>query len=135
MQDKYIVLDRDGVINVDLFDYVLENKTFEFEKGSIEAIAKLTKKKFKIIIATNQTCINLGLISAKGIKDINDFSKNANTEQKIEIFASFEILIDKFKLNKDGCRILTNFGTNGRQEVPHLNFHIVGGKDVGRMFN
>ncbi|MDA9558572.1 HIT domain-containing protein [Alphaproteobacteria bacterium] len=76
------------------------------------------------------------LIIPKGrFKDINDFSKNANTEQKIDIFASFEILIDKFKLNTDGCRILTNFGTNGRQEVPHLHFHIVGGKDVGRMFN
>ena len=76
------------------------------------------------------------LIIPKGrFKDINDFSKNANAEQKIEIFASFEILIDKFKLNTDGCRILTNFGSNGRQEVPHLPFHLVGGKDVGRMFN
>ena len=76
------------------------------------------------------------LIIPKGrFKDINDFSKNANTEQKIDIFASFEILIDKFKLNTDGCRILTNFGSNGRQEVPHLHFHLVGGKDVGRMFN
>jgi histidine triad (HIT) family protein len=76
------------------------------------------------------------LIIPKGrFKDINDFSKNANAEQKIEIFASFEILIDKFKLNTDGCRILTNFGSNGRQEVPHLHFHLVGGKDVGRMFN
>lgn len=73
MRNNYIVLDRDGVINVDLFDYVLENKTFEFEKGSKEAIAKLAQKNFKIIIATNQACINLGLISAEGIKDINNF--------------------------------------------------------------
>ena len=58
MSQSYIVLDRDGVINVDLFDYVLENKTFEFEDGSIDAIATLTKHNFKIIIATNQTCIN-----------------------------------------------------------------------------
>ena len=76
------------------------------------------------------------LIIPKGrFKDINDFSKNASAEQKIEIFSCFEILIDKFKLNANGCRILTNFGSNGRQEVPHLHFHLVGGKDVGRMFN
>ena len=76
------------------------------------------------------------LIIPKGrFKDINDFSKNASAEQKIEIFSCFEILIDKFKLNANGCRILTNFGDNGRQEVPHLHFHLVGGKDVGRMFN
>ena len=76
------------------------------------------------------------LIIPKGkFKDINDFSKNASNEQKIEIFSCFDILIDKFKLNENGCRILTNFGSNGRQEVPHLHFHLVGGKDVGRMFN
>ena len=76
------------------------------------------------------------LIIPKGkFKDINDFSKNASAEQKIEIFSCFDVLIDKFKLNENGCRILTNFGSNGRQEVPHLHFHLVGGKDVGRMFN
>jgi histidine triad (HIT) family protein len=76
------------------------------------------------------------LIIPKGkFKDIDDFSKNASAEQKIEIFSCFDALIDKFKLNENGCRILTNFGSNGRQEVPHLHFHLVGGKDVGRMFN
>ena len=73
MSQNYIVLDRDGVINVDLFDYVLENETFEFEEGSIDAIATLTKHNFKIIIATNQTCINLGLISSQGIEEINNY--------------------------------------------------------------
>ena len=76
------------------------------------------------------------LIIPKGrFKDINDFSKNATIEQKIDIFSSFETLIDKFKLCEDGCRIITNFGSNGRQEVPHLHFHLVGGKDVGKIFN
>mgnify|MGYP001461579686 CR=1 FL=1 len=76
------------------------------------------------------------LIIPKGkFKDINDFSKNASAEQKIEIFSCFDVLIDKFKLNENGCRILTNFGSDGRQEVPHLHFHLVGGKDIGKMFN
>lgn len=73
MPDKYIVLDRDGVINVDLFDYVLKKETFEFEKGSIEALIKLSKNNYQIIVATNQKCINLGLISAEGIEKINNF--------------------------------------------------------------
>lgn len=76
------------------------------------------------------------LIIPKGkFKDINDFSKNASAEQKIEIFSSFEVLIEKFKLDPHGCRILTNFGPNGRQEVPHLHFHLIGGRDVGRMLS
>ena len=73
MSKKYIVLDRDGVINVDLFDYVLKNEDFQFENGSLEAILKLYKNDYEIIIATNQKCINLNLITADGIKQINDF--------------------------------------------------------------
>ena len=41
---KYIVLDRDGVINVDLFDYVRDPKEFEFEHKSVQAIKKLSDK-------------------------------------------------------------------------------------------
>ena len=70
---KYVVLDRDGVINVDLFDYVLDTKDFKFEKGSFDALVKLAENDFEIIVATNQKCINLGLISAEGIEEINDF--------------------------------------------------------------
>jgi len=44
-----------------------------------------------------------------------------------------EILIKKFKLSSEGCRIITNQGPNGRQEVPHLHFHLLGGKDIGKM--
>ena len=121
------------------------NKNIPYDDENI--FAKILRKEAKADIlyeTKNVLCFNDMypkapvhiLIIPKGrFKDINDFSKNANAEQKIEIFASFEILIDKFKLNTDGCRILTNFGSNGRQEVPHLHFHLVGGKDVGRMFN
>ena len=55
---KYVVLDRDGVINVDLFDYVLDTKDFKFEKGSFDALVKLGENDFEIIVATNQKCIN-----------------------------------------------------------------------------
>ena len=49
MPKKYIVLDRDGVINVDLFDYVLKNEDFKFENGSLEAILELHKNNYEII--------------------------------------------------------------------------------------
>ena len=57
MPKKYIVLDRDGVINVDLFDYVLKNEDFKFENGSLEAILKLCENNFEIIVATNQSVL------------------------------------------------------------------------------
>ena len=51
---KYIILDRDGVINVDLFDYVTKPIDFKFESGSLEALSILSDNNFKIIVATNQ---------------------------------------------------------------------------------
>ncbi len=121
------------------------NKTKPYDNENIFAKILRKEAKAEVVYETkNVLCFNDMypkapvhiLIIPKGrFKDINDFSKNANAEQKIEIFESFKVLIDKFKLNENGCRILTNFGDNGRQEVPHLHFHLVGGKDVGRMFN
>ena len=74
------------------------------------------------------------LIVPKGkFKDINEFSKYASKEQKNSVFEAFDKIIQIFKLDSKGCRIITNFGENGRQEVPHLHFHLLGGKDIGRM--
>ena len=56
---RYIVLDRDGVINVDLFDYVRDPKEFEFEHKSVQALKKLSDKNVKVIVLTNQACICL----------------------------------------------------------------------------
>ena len=39
---KYIILDRDGVINVDLFDYVTKPADFKFEDGSLEALSTVS---------------------------------------------------------------------------------------------
>jgi D-glycero-D-manno-heptose 1,7-bisphosphate phosphatase len=85
LKPKYIVLDRDGVINVDLFDYVLDTKDFKFEEGSFEALVELGKNNFEIVVATNQKCINLGLISSEGIKAINDYWVNIVAKEGVKI--------------------------------------------------
>jgi len=74
------------------------------------------------------------LIIPKGkFTDIYDFSNNASIEQKAAIFEGFENIIKKLELNPNGCRIITNYGKHGRQEVPHLHFHLLGGDDIGPM--
>ena len=76
------------------------------------------------------------LVLPKGkFTDINDFSINSNSAQRAAIFDAFKLLIKKYKLEPNGCRIITNYGPNGRQEGPHLHFHLVGGSDVGNMLN
>ncbi len=119
------------------------NKKVSYDNNNIFAKILRKEAKAKVVHETkNVLCfsdifpkapVHILIIPKAKFKDIYDFSKNASTEQKNEIFASFEFLIEKFKLNPKGCRILTNFGPNGRQEVSHLHFHMVGGKDVGKM--
>ena len=63
------------------------------------------------------------------------FQKMHLVIEKESIFIAFDNLIELFKLDKKGCRIITNHGIDGRQEVPHLHFHFFGGQDIGKMIN
>ncbi len=63
---KLIILDRDGVINHDRDDYVKSVDECVPIEGSIEAIARLHKGGFKIVVVTNQS----GL--ARGKFDLDD---------------------------------------------------------------
>jgi len=71
--DKYIVLDRDGVINEDLWGYVTTPEQFKFIDKSLEAIKLLNDCGFKITIATNQACINKGIISEKELGLVHEY--------------------------------------------------------------
>ena len=37
------------------------------------------------------------------------------------------------KLDQTGYRIITNTGNDGNQDVKHLHFHLLGGKNLGLM--
>jgi len=39
----------------------------------------------------------------------------------------------KLEIRKSGYRLITNIGSDGGQEVPHLHFHLLGGEAVGRL--
>ncbi|MFK8080202.1 MAG: HIT domain-containing protein [Granulosicoccus sp.] len=36
-------------------------------------------------------------------------------------------------INENGYRLIINCGDHGRQEVPHIHMHLLGGRDVGPM--
>ena len=57
-----VVLDRDGVINVDSPDYILSPEQWRPIPGSLEAITRLSRAGIPIAIASNQSALARGMI-------------------------------------------------------------------------
>jgi len=79
MKKKIVFLDRDGVIcqKPDNDAYVLNWDEFHFLPGSIEAIVRLTKAGWPIMVISNQACISRGL-NTQG--DLDDMTAKAIVE-------------------------------------------------------
>ena len=86
---KPIVLDRDGVINEDLWGYVTNKEEFKPIKGSLEAIKELTTAGFTVVVATNQGCISKKIITAKQLEAVHEHMSSLvqETGGKIEYIA------------------------------------------------
>ena len=72
MTSKLFLLDRDGVINYDSKHYVRKESDWEPIPGSLDAIAKLKKAGYKVIVVTNLSGIGRGYL------DIHDLHKIHN---------------------------------------------------------
>lgn len=70
MKRNIIFIDRDGVINRDSPDYIKSWDEFEFLPGALEAIARLCRSGFELILVTNQSIINRGMASRETLADI-----------------------------------------------------------------
>ncbi len=66
-----IFLDRDGVIIENRDDYVRSWSDVLFLPGSLEALAKLNTKPYKIVIVTNQSAVGRGIISMQTAEEIS----------------------------------------------------------------
>ena len=65
--------------------------------------------------------------------DLDDFNKKASDKEIIELNKAITHVSSLVGANKKGYRALTNIGSDGGQEVPHLHYHIFLGEKVGRM--
>ena len=66
-------LDRDGVINEDLGTYCFKADAFKPIPGSIEAMAELRRKGYKIAIITDQGGIEKGLFTEADVDTVHDY--------------------------------------------------------------
>lgn len=68
MTGRYVILDRDGVINVDSDQFVKSADEWQPLPGSLEAIAELNRHGFKVVIVTNQSGIGRGLFDLAALE-------------------------------------------------------------------
>ena len=68
-----IGLDRDGVINRDLGTYVTNPTMFDPIPGSLEAIANLRRKGYRIVIITNQGGIEKGIMTEQDVDYVHQY--------------------------------------------------------------
>ncbi len=71
--DKAVFLDRDGVINRHRSDYVKNLSEFRMLPNVGKHLSKLSMANFKLIIVTNQSAVNRGLLSLEELEKIHRF--------------------------------------------------------------
>lgn len=68
---KLVILDRDGVINVDSADFILSPEQWVPVPGSLDAIARLCRAGYRVVVATNQSAVGRGLIDTNTLNRIH----------------------------------------------------------------
>jgi D-glycero-D-manno-heptose 1,7-bisphosphate phosphatase len=71
-QTKVVLLDRDGVLNVDLPKGVRALAELQMETSAPAGVAALTKAGFTVLVITNQGAIGRGEVSRVEVDRIND---------------------------------------------------------------
>jgi len=82
---KAVFLDRDGTINVNNPEYVYRIEDFKFIPGAIQALKKLSKTNYKIIIVTNQSGIGRGYYTKADLAKLHKWLLKRLREEKIRI--------------------------------------------------
>ena len=63
----------------------------------------------------------------------DDFTATAPADEIAGFMRAVGEVTRMLELDGPGYRLMINMGGHGHQEVPHLHFHIFGGRPLGRM--
>ena len=69
---KLIILDRDGVINEDSDAYIKSPEEWRPIPGSLEAIARLNRAGYRVVVASNQSGLARGLFDMDALLAIHE---------------------------------------------------------------
>lgn len=76
------------------------------------------------------TPVHVLVIPKIHIKNLNEIDEK-NVNYITNIMLSIKEIASILGISDEGYRVVTNVGENGGQAVPHLHFHILGGKKLG----
>jgi len=68
---RVVFLDRDGVINQDSDAYIKSRDEFRLISGSLEAMVRLHRAGFAVVVITNQSAVGRGMIPAVELEAIH----------------------------------------------------------------
>ena len=68
-----VILDRDGVINLDSDNYIKSVEEWAPIPGSIEAIARLSKAGYKVVVVTNQSGLARGFFDEITLANMHSY--------------------------------------------------------------
>ncbi len=69
---KCVFLDRDGVLNEEIDDYISKKEEFIIRDGVIEGLTMLKQAGYLLIVITNQAGIAKGLYDEKFVEDLHE---------------------------------------------------------------
>lgn len=86
---RYVILDRDGVINADSPEFIKSVEVWQPLPGALEAIARLTNASVAVTIATNQSGLARGLFDIDALNLIHQAlrTRAATLGGRVELIA------------------------------------------------
>lgn len=89
MNQRYVILDRDGTINVDSDDFIKSANEWLPLPGSLEAIALLNQHGYKTVVISNQSGIARGLFDVATLEAIHAKMRQMASDAGGEIAAIY----------------------------------------------
>ena len=120
-EDRYVLLDRDGVINNDSEEFIKSPEEWLPIEGSLEAIALLNEHGFKVVVVTNQSGIARGFFDIAMLEKIHAKMRQLVIEKGGEIDAIYFCPhgpVDDCNCRKPKPGLLETFA---RDKNAHLN--------------
>ena len=87
--NKVIFLDRDGVINREIGNYIFNLKDFVINDGLEKALDLWSKEGYSFVIVTNQGGISKGIYNKYDVEKINTFLRNWFKSRNLNLFNIF----------------------------------------------